>query len=173
LNSLEKPKITFSYKKQKEFEKKANQLHYPYLILYSSRRYSYVRVVEVKDKELQSRGIDIKLLSDDGGSLTIELKTDTHVNSPNIFLEHISNNQTGEIGCTLKCESEVLSYGYFDWKKKKLVKLYLYDMQGLRDWFLKNMYKYIIKRIRNEGYDTFGCPVPRKDIKQFLIVKFE
>lgn len=166
-------KMIFDFNKEKKFEEEFNCQHYPFLIKYFSRPYSKVNIEEVTDLIQQMKGIDIKLHSLNGGVLTVELKNDKHIFSSNIFLEDMSNSVTKSPGWTLKCESDVLSYGFCNPETKKIKKVFVYEMQPLRRWYLEKRKEYQLYRIPNDGYFTYGRPVPRIDIEQFLIFKVE
>ncbi len=165
--------MIFDYEKEKRFEEALNKQHYPFLIAHFSNGYKIITVQEVTDLDQQLRGIDIELHTPDGTVLTGELKTDRHTQSPNIFLEDISNSESGSLGWTLKCESDILSYGFCDPTASVLVKLFVYDMQALKGWYQQQRGNYPLKKIPNRGYDTFGRPVPRSDIVGFLIFQRE
>lgn len=165
--------MTFNYQDQKQFEEILNRQHYPHLIAFFSRRYARVAIEEVMDLNQQMKGIDIKIYAPDKAVLKGELKNDKHVNSPNIFLEDVSNSASGSPGWTEKCESEFLSYGFCDPTSNKLTKLFVYEMQPLKRWYQANKENYRVCPIPNDGYFTYGRPVPWEDIEQFLLYKWE
>ncbi len=165
--------MIFDYEKEKRFEEVLNKQHYPFLIAHFSNGYNKITVHEVMDLDRQLRGIDIELHTPDGTVLTGELKTDRHTQSPNIFLEDVSNSKSGSAGWTLKCESDILSYGFCDPTATVLVKLFVYDMQALKGWYQQHRGDYPLIKIPNRTYNTFGRPVPRSDIVDFLIFQRE
>jgi len=168
-------KLTKIYEDDKQFEERTNKLHYPLLKEYFARDPNNpVEVVEIQDRTLQFKGIDLELHSRDGGTLQVELKTDRHVLSPNLFLEDVSNSQTGTLGWTLKCEADVLSYGFLNERLPTiLTRQYLYDMMSLRQWYKTHREAYRQCQIPNKGYFTIGRPVPITDLEFFLIIKQE
>lgn len=162
-------RVEFDYNKDKRFEEKTNKFHIELLTNFLSKYGNMVGIIEISDKETQKRGIDLRICFKKGHSITIELKTDRHLTSPNIFLEDISNTKTNAIGWTMKCESTFLSYGFYNFKDNNLDRLYLYKMQKLKDWFKGHYRNYEAKFIKNKEYYARGRAIPTKDVKDFLI----
>jgi hypothetical protein len=183
MDGMGEPSMITDYKNDKQFEELTNPLHYEFLQIVYERNDGDIEIKEEQDVENQRKGIDIWLISSDGGSLPVELKTDKHVELPcvnNVFLEDVSNTKTGALGWTLKCESLVLSYGFYNIKTGILERQYLYDMHDLKQWYAKNRNdpifnkKYPLKPpIENHGYLTIGRAIPREIIEDFLIAKRE
>lgn len=152
-------------------------MHYPFLIRLFSREDSKCNIKEIVDKKKQLEYGDIELHSQDNGLLYCELKTDRHFNSPNIFLEDISNSVKNTLGNILISKGDVLSYGFLF--EHKLTKQYIYDLHDLKEWYLLNREKYklfIIPNYNNSKewiYNTLGRAIPRKIIENFLIGKIE
>lgn len=159
----------FDYDKEKAFEEKTNHLHYPYLEQYLSSEDHPTLVIPVNDIETQKKGIDIYIAILNGDNISIELKTDKHTRSPNIFLEDVSNFENKKLGWTLKCEAKILSYGFYDFNCEKLTRLFLFDMQKLKKWFRRYFINYEPKHIRNKGYQARGRAVPIEDLKEFML----
>ena len=76
----------------------------------------HTNIIEFKwiPKEQQKYG-DISLKINNKGKLNTikyEIKTDVYTNSPNLFLEHISNTEKNTLGCFLATEANFVLY-YF------------------------------------------------------------
>ena len=160
----------FDYNKDKKFEEDTNFLHYENLHNYISNNDELmVWLRQINDLESQKRGIDVRAQVSDGSRHNIELKTDRHTESPNLFLEDISNYENKQLGWTMKCEADMLSYGFYDKKCDCLKRQYIIDMPKLKEWFRENYRNYDPKTIKNIGYRARGRAVPIEDIKEFML----
>ena len=166
-------KKPFDYKKDKEFEEKTNKLHFPNVQKFIKGDDWFTYLTEIADLEEQKKGIDLKVYKHDRSQITVELKTDRHINSPNLFLEDVSNYKTKKLGWTMKCEADLLSYGFYDKKCDCLTRQFIMDMPRVKKWFWKNRVNYEEKHIKNKGYNAMGRAVPIEDLKEFILWDME
>ena len=159
----------FDYRKEKIFEEETNHLHFEYLENYLNKTYIVDSITEVHDKKTQKKAIDVIINLNNNKILTVELKTDKHPISPNLFLEDMSNIESHNLGWTLKCESMLLSYGFYDYNKSALTRLYFFQMPPLKRWFFNNYLHYEAKIINNKGYTSRGRAIPIEDVRKFII----
>jgi len=153
-----KKENNFDWEKCKSFEENTFSLFYEPIKVYVG---DFNANFELLGKKQQFEGKDVRVYSnDDMKGVYFELKCDTHIHSPNFFLEDISNNQTKTLGWTLKSKADILAYGFYDTKKKLLMKVYFLYMQDLILWFEKNYHKFEPKHIKNKGYYTIGRAIP-------------
>ena len=159
----------FDFNKEKAFEERTNYLHFNHIERYLSQGFYMTDLIEINDIEMQRDGIDVQVDLDDGREIKIELKTDKHIDSPNLFLEDVSSFESKSVGWTMKCKADILSYGFYNEETESLERLYFFHMPRLRKWFRKHYKKYEPKRIQNNGYHSRGRAVPIEDIKDFLL----
>lgn len=163
----------FDYNKDKAFEERTNHLHFDHIEKYLSEGFYMTDLIEIEDIEAQQKGIDIQVDLDDGREITVELKTDRHIDSPNLFLEDVSSFENKKEGWTIKCDADILSYGFYDKQCNCLKRLYFLDMPKLKTWFRQNYKNYEPKEIQNIGYHSRGRAVPIKDIENFILWKMD
>jgi len=148
----------FDWEKCKSFEENTLKQFYEPIKVYVG---DFDANFEILGKKEQFEGKDIRVYSnDDMQGVFFELKCDTHVHSPNFFFEDISNNQTNTLGWTLKSKADILAYGFYDTKRKQLLKVYFLYMQALINWFEIHYHEYEPKYIKNHGYYTIGRAIP-------------
>lgn len=164
--------MTFDYEKEKKFEEQTNHLHYEHLMSYFSDKSYNIAIKNVDDVDIQRKGIDLIIELDDNEKINVELKTDKHTSSPNLFLEDVSNFEGKSVGWTVKCEADILSYAFYDLNNKRLDRIYFYDMPKLKKWFIDNYKCYPPKWIQNKGYRSRGRAIPIVDTSNFLLWKW-
>jgi hypothetical protein len=99
----------------------------------------------------------------------VELKSDDR-EFPNFFMERFSNYQTRRDGGpwqAQKYNATKFIYWFVSPKNKYQWSCYCFDVNKLVEWLDKNIYSYNFKFVKNKNYDTFGCPVPVKDLEEF------
>lgn len=116
------------------------------------------------DKEFQEKDIDFRFINNQNKDdiRLVEIKCDSYI-SGNIFIETISNNSKGTLGCILKTESDYLFYYFRRWGR-----LYIFKTEPLKQWTLKNEDKNRFKishpvthnRYENTLYYGTGMVVP-------------
>lgn len=119
-------------------------------------------VVDVsEDKKYQNQDIDFVVHTSDGGSFTVELKTDTYT-SGNIFFETMSNVEHNVKGCMYKSQADFLLYYFTETRE-----LYMLRLEEYRKWFEENISHFKKKAFRNvnrkrDGYYTSeGYTIPK------------
>lgn len=118
---------------------------------------------EIKDienvrgvKEYQKKDIDLVLTLKDESIVYIEVKTDSY-KSGNLFYEWIANDQTNEVGCMERTEANYIFYYFIHPEYRKV---YVFEINQFRDWVYKHREEYVLKRIYNYGYCSFGYCFP-------------
>jgi hypothetical protein len=125
---------------------------------FSSHGYE-VREVDLAD---QKRGIDRVLVNKKTGKeITIEYKSDslTH-KTGNVFVETISNNQTGALGWALKGQADFVVYYAIGYEEAIVVRSSRFR-ENIAEW----IFKYPARPCKNPGYKSFGLLVPWPEVK--------
>lgn len=116
-----------------------------------------VRNVE-RDPAYQTKDIDL-LWRTGAGEISLEVKGDRHDETGNLFLETISNADTGSPGCFLYTEAAFIFY-YFVRPRR----LCVLPMPATRDWFLERAGGFAERRTHTPvgagSYATVGRLVP-------------
>lgn len=123
-----------------------------------------IDVINVEDNhEYRKKDIDIiwkRNVEEQVIETTIEVKTDRYTHTGNYFLETVSNESKGTIGCFLYTEADFVYY-YFS----GLNELHIMPMPESRDWFIRNMEQFNERKtstpIGNDKYITVGRLVSR------------
>ena len=95
-------------------------------------------------------------------SVSIEVKTDRYTTG-NFWLETISNEKLGTIGCFIKSKAKILFYYFTEWDD-----MYVLPLKRTREWFLKNIDKFKESKTTtkdlegNYKHTTVGRLVPIK-----------
>jgi len=104
---------------------------------------SLKKTIEVKnvenDKNYQKNDIDlIWVYKKDNTSLmiSIEVKTDKYTTG-NFWLETLSNEEFGTLGCFLKSKAKYLFYYFTEWDS-----MYIIPLKKAQSWFLKNLNRF-------------------------------
>lgn len=97
---------------------------------------------------------DVDLLVFQGKRMyMVEIKADSHNNSPNLFMETISNDVKNTPGCMLATRSDYIIY-YYE-RSRELVTMETKPMQA---WLRENMHKYrsiSVATGNKDGSDTW------------------
>jgi hypothetical protein len=124
-----------------------------------------LKVINVESEEkYREQDIDIIWIRKNGSNIHetfIEVKTDYQEQTGNYFLETISNDLKGTLGCFLYTEANYVYYYFINIKE-----LHILPMPSSRDWFIINMgrFKEIPTSTSSNGnilYRTIGRIVPK------------
>lgn len=120
------------------------------ILEYFSDRFDFVDLQY--EKEWQEKDVDFQFDSkkDIWDSRLVEIKCDSYV-SGNIFIETVSNNNKGTLGCILKTESDYLFYYFTQWKR-----LYIFKTKALQKWTLENKDKNRFRVSHPVTHDRYG-----------------
>lgn len=153
---------TFDFKDQLRLSYASSNLFDGYY-----RNFGFVKQVIVHtDLETQKRGIDKTLVFQDGSSITIDEKFDTHLNSPNMFLELYTSFGNYTKGWLYTAECDYVVYGYIDGR------VYWLPTKILRHLWFKHHTVWAngdtIKYIPNKGYVGMGVVVGMDEVCQLV-----
>ena len=115
-------------------------------------------LITLTEKRVDQRnGIDaIYESKQTGDTFTVEVKTDEMAGTTgNVFIEVISVDYPTKSGWVWTCKADKLLY----WlpRQKQILIFELSQLQlHIREWTTR----YGIKAVQNDGYQTYGCPVP-------------
>jgi len=140
------------------------------------------KTIEIKnvedDKEYQKNGIDLVWIYRKGKNnvmISIEVKTDKYITG-NFWLETLSNERIGTLGCFVKCKARYLFYYFINWKN-----MYIIPMKKARPWFLENINRFKESKTstkdinNNHQHITVGRLVPinimMKEVEGIKLVK--
>jgi hypothetical protein len=102
-------------------------------------------------------------------SVKVELKSD-FTKYTNFFMEIFSNYATRRSGGpwqALGYKAKYFLYWFVDEENINQWRCYSFETDKLVSWLDINMYSYSMKIVNNGKYNTFGCPVPVKDLERF------
>ena len=135
----------YSFAKQNTTAKKGEDIVLEYL------KKEHKNVLDVRnDKTYRKKDIDFVIDVKSLLKYTIELKSDDKISSTgNFFFETISNSVRSTLGCFMMSQADF--FYYYDTKGDKL---YIFDLQRLRNWFIKNMDKF--SRVVTSTKDATG-----------------
>lgn len=126
-----------------------------------------------KDKHYQSKDIDILYVwrnSEQSFLHSIEIKGDRYSNSGNYFIETVSNETLGTLGCFLYTEADYLFYYFVDSGELSIM-----EVKPVRKWFLENIERFperVVKTpVGSGGYKSKGRLVPRDVMAKETAVK--
>lgn len=118
------------------------------------------------DTNYQKKGIDFRVDAD-SDNFYLDVKTDTHWNTGNFYLELVANNNKNKRGCLLTSEADFIFY-YFTGVNI----LYIIPLPELQQWISKHKNDLRFKKVKvaNKTYSSTGMLVSR-DILQKHIPK--
>ena len=125
-------------------------------------RVKHVRDVR-DDRQMQLYDIDFIVKNQEGKEYTIEVKTDLKSNTGNIFVEAVSNTNTGREGCMEATGADFVFYYFI---REGIA--YCIEMAYFREWYWFNRSRFrIYDKVRNHDdvrgdYCSAGYLVPRK-----------
>ncbi len=135
---------------------------------------SYVDVRNLK--EFMDVDIDFCVRFKDGSEHGMEVKTDTHSETGNVFFELKSCEQKNTLGCVYKTGAKWMLYYFEDTGV-----LYILFMPKLREWLDRNMNSFATKKVKNQRrffkgesdryYYSVGKLVPRWLLEQQSFVR--
>ncbi len=79
--------------------------------------------------------------------------------SPNYFLETVSSDRVRSPGCFVKSQADLLAYVFLATRD-----IHWIPLRRAQRWFHEHAGRYPEKSVPNEGYNTLGRPVPRRDL---------
>jgi hypothetical protein len=128
------------------------------------KQYNYLST----DKELKhvdkAHQADFSLYKRDEFLYTVELKTDFHKNSENLFIETISNTTSGRLGGPWQAQGYEAEL-FVVWFPQDLCwNTWIFKTDTLVQWMNENKERYRAVDIKNDGYYTRGRLIPKKDI---------
>jgi hypothetical protein len=102
-------------------------------------------------------------------SVKVELKSD-FTKYTNFFMEIFSNYATRRRGGPWQAHGYKAKYFLYWFCSDENINqwsCYSFEVDELVSWLDINMYSYPMKFVNNGKYNTFGCPVPIKDLEEF------
>lgn len=118
----------------------------------------------------ERRGID-RIFRKDGREHTIEYKTDEKTqHTGNVFVETISNNQTGALGWAVKGLADCVIYYAVGIEEAAIIR-----SEELRAKIAEWFFAYPTRAVKNRGYMTYGVLVPWEEFKKAAdtVIKFD
>lgn len=106
------------------------------------------------NKKYQKDDIDIIVNTEDGGTITYEIKTDSFLTG-NLFFEIVSNTERNTPGCMLYTKADYILYFFI--RNNNLYKL---PTIAFREWVISNRDKFKEKSVDNKYYHSKGLLIP-------------
>ncbi len=119
------------------------------------------------DRNYQKNDIDLIWIykkEDTDLMISVEVKTDKYTTG-NFWLETLSNEEIGTLGCFLKSKAKYLFYYFTEWDS-----MYIIPLKKAQSWFLKNLSRFRESKTTtkdengNYKHTTVGKLVPIKII---------
>jgi len=151
-----------------ELEKKAS----PYFDSAYRKIWRVETITVVRNTPKGREEIDKILTLEDGSQITIEEKVrDKKYANNDIVIEEQSNIEKDTPGWIYYSKADYLAYS---WLQNGLTKILLFDMEKLREWYLKNKDKYnIVTTDTDNMYHTSFRIIPLEDIDfPFQVIEF-
>ena len=100
---------------------------------------------------------------------TLELKTDTYSmdDTPNFFMEHLSDTKTGKLGGPWRALQDGVDYFVYMYLAEK--KCFWFRPKPLVEFLDKYIQNESYKVIKNKGWSSHGYTVPRELLKNLII----
>lgn len=102
----------------------------------------YVKnIIDLRDNPIARQDdVDFGLIFIDGTCHSVEVKTDSYSYTNNVFVEELSNKDTGTTGCFMKTKAEFIVY-YFP--KEGIA--YIINTKRFRNWYMMNKSRFRLK----------------------------
>lgn len=162
---MEKTSKTYSFREQLDIGKQGEE---------KLDAYFYALGTEIRCANMfeQKRGIDRWFRAKDGDRVyTVEYKTDEKTQKTgNVFVETISNNQTGALGWAVKGLADFVIYYAVGIEEAAVIR-----SEKLREKIAEWFFSYPTKAVKNRGYMTYGILVPWEEFKKAAdtVIKFD
>jgi len=166
---------SYNFDERNEFSKKGIKAVYSYLN-------TLKKTIEIKnvedDKAYQKNDIDLVWVykkDNNNVMISIEVKADSYTTG-NFWLETLSNESLGTMGCFVKSKAKFLFYYFTGWDS-----MYIIPLKEAQSWLLKNMDRFkeskTTTKDKNGNYQhtTVGRLVPisvmMKEVEGIKLVK--
>jgi len=165
----------YTFVEKDKFSKKGINVVYNYLN--SLKKTIKVKNVE-NDKKYQKNDIDLVWIYRKDNKplmISVEVKTDRYTTG-NFWLETLSNEEIGTLGCFLKSKARYLFYYFTEWDN-----MYIIPLKKAQSWFLENLNRFRESKTTtkdengNHKHTTVGRLVPisifMKEVEGVKLVK--
>ena len=112
------------------------------------------------EKDFREIDVDFIIMAD-GRVLYVEVKTDTYVNTGNMFIEIWSSKEAQTPGCFLKTKARYLFYFFVNGLT------FVIEVKPFMEWFEKTKHRFQTKTVPNSsGYHSEGYLVPIEEVSK-------
>lgn len=116
------------------------------------------------EKDFREMDVDFIIMAD-GRVLYVEVKTDTYVNTGNMFIEIWSSKEAQTPGCFLKTKARYLFYFFVNGLT------FVIEVKPFMKWIERNKYRFRTKTVPNSsGYHSEGYLVPLEEVSKLPCV---
>ena len=139
---------SYTFDEKNKFSKEGIKAVYSYLNALKKT----IEIKNVEDnKDYQKNDIDLVWIYKKGENnlmISIEVKADRYTTG-NFWLETLSNEEIGTLGCFVKSKAKFLFYYFTVWDH-----MYIIPLKEAKSWFIKNMQRF--KESKTSTKDKYG-----------------